>query len=165
MTTKTGPRFVWRLAQPWDLILASLPKPTLMTSDDIDEIRTCYERDWGGKLDKPRPFGMLIDSDSTDTCRVFSRTADKNIKPNGVNELNHQDHKSSCRIDADGVVQTWKYVRLHRKYWDSPALVKPALNENSYILLCYCEGKSCRQKDKELIHAIQQSTDKSRSDK
>jgi hypothetical protein len=154
MNASSRPRFVWRKAEPWDLILAALKKPTLMSKEQLEEIRTGYEREWGCKLDKPRPFGMLVDSDTADTCVVYSRTANKNMKPNGLYDLEHLDHNSECQINSDGVVQLAKYVRIRRKYWDSPSKFKPALNDHSYELLCYCEAKNCKRQDKALIRAI-----------
>jgi len=156
MIEKSYPRFVWRLAEPWDVIMASLQRPTLMSEEQLREIRTAYEVHWGGQLDKPRPFGMLVDSLNAETCVVYSRTADKNVKPNGMYDLAHSEHNSACRINSDGVVQLAKYVRLLRKYWDSPSKNKPALNNHSYALLCYCEEKNCKKQDKPLIKTIRE---------
>ena len=149
-------RIVWRLATPWDVHLASLSRPTMLTDKDKSEIRAKLSSDPKLKLDKPRPYGMVIVDENSKECVVYSRTADENAKPNGLSDLEHLSHGVSCGIDKRGVVQLAKYYKMQRRYWDSKAKCKPTLTENNcFLLLCYCEQKACRKRDKLLLQEIQ----------
>ena len=155
MPTNSVGRMVWRMATPMDVLVASLPRPTLYTEENKKELRAKHFSEPNSQPDKPRPFGMLILSEDAKECFVYSRTADPNVKPNGLYDLGHQSHDSDCGINERGVVQLARYFQIKRSYWDSRARCKPTPTPgNCFLLLCYCEQKFCRRRDKLLIEQV-----------
>ncbi len=148
-------RIVWRLATPMDVLIASLPRPTLYTEQNREELRAKYFSEPNSQPDKARPFGMLIFNEDAIECFVYSRTADPNVKPNGLYDLDHQSHDSNCGIDERGVVQLARFFKLKKIYWDSRAKCKPTLTPgNCFLLICYCEQKFCKRRDRLLIEQV-----------
>jgi len=146
-------RIVWRLARPIDVCLAA--NGGVKLSQEKIEL---FKIQFGEKIEKPRPWGMVIVEDSNLKARLYSRTTSRT--PNGKNRLSHEMHDSiNCKIDQNGVVEIEKYVEIPRALWDSKIPKKRTYNNGVFSLICFCENPGCRRVDIEFLKGLEKSRD------
>jgi hypothetical protein len=150
--TEKYPKFIWRNAVPLDVIRASLSKPSYITKEELEQLARA--KDWPGKLEKRRPFGMLLENPDDLECIVYSRTADERVEPNGLYNLGHDSHNEGCSINSKGVVQLHINARIKKIIWGSTNRETWVAGSEAFVLACFCIKKGCQAEDHKLIDSI-----------
>jgi hypothetical protein len=138
---------VWRLASTFEIYVLATGDATLS-----DASKKTLEQKFGTRLDKPRPWGLVMFEVAADKAFVFSRTSD--LVKADERSIRHPFHTSiECHLDKDGALEYMKRMLINPKLWlSSKEAVR--VGQIKLSLVCPCDQPSCSKLDKTLKRAL-----------